>query len=250
MTFWRIKKIGKFSTSSFKNSVFIIGLPGFAQVGKLCSDFLIKEFKAKPIYEFVPDTLPSFVKLNEDDLLMLPFIKVFHFKKSGRDFMVVTGNFQPGDDFYSYELSNKILDLFEKLHGSELVSLAGIGLPVIPKTPSVYCTSYSKKVVDNFVRNVKVKTKPHSVVGSVLGISGLVVGLSKSRKINAVLLLAETYGHPLFLGVDSSKAIVKLLNKKYNLGVDLKKLRKKRAKTQVKENVEVPVPDKKVNYIG
>jgi proteasome assembly chaperone (PAC2) family protein len=39
-------------------------------------------------------------------------------------------------------------------------------------------------------------------------------------------LLAETYGHPMYLGVKGAREIVKILNKKLNLSIKLSKLDK------------------------
>jgi proteasome assembly chaperone (PAC2) family protein len=39
-------------------------------------------------------------------------------------------------------------------------------------------------------------------------------------------LLAETFGHPMYLGVKGAREILKVLNKKLNLNIDLNELDK------------------------
>ena len=57
-------------------------------------------------------------------------------------------------------------------------------------------------------------------------IADLVVGLAKNRKIDAISFLAETYGHPMYLGIKGAREILKLLNKKLGLNVDINRLDK------------------------
>ena len=39
-------------------------------------------------------------------------------------------------------------------------------------------------------------------------------------------MLAETYGHPMYLGIKGAREILKVLNKKVSLGINLKDLDK------------------------
>ena len=59
-----------------------------------------------------------------------------------------------------------------------------------------------------------------------MGVSGLLLGLASRRKIDAVSLLAETYGHPIYLGVKGAREILKILNNELKLGINVNKLEK------------------------
>jgi len=59
-----------------------------------------------------------------------------------------------------------------------------------------------------------------------VGVSGLLLGLAKKRKIPAASLLAETLGHPLYLGITGAREVLKLLNTKLSLKINLKELDK------------------------
>ena len=52
------------------------------------------------------------------------------------------------------------------------------------------------------------------------------LGLSKRRSIPAVSLLAETYGHPMYLGIKGAREVVTILNDKLSLGINIKELDK------------------------
>ncbi len=251
MGFWKVLSLDKKIVEKIKKPILIVGLPGVGNVAKLTVDLLINELKAKPIYELVSDAMPSSVKINKDNLIELPHIYIYavHFNK--QYFLFLVGDFQPLEEVVSVDFAKTVLKVFKKLKGKDIITLAGIGLPTIPKKPKIYCTSYSKKIVDSFNKSLKLKTKLYNVVGSVIGASGFLVGFSEKDKINAVILLVETYGHPLFLGVDSARSLLKLLNKQFGFNVNPKLLKhhhfmhEKVAKVQkVKENV------KSINYIG
>ncbi len=250
---WKVVKLTK-KQMKFKKPILITGLPGVGNVAKLTVDFIVKELQAKPIYEFNSEAKPASVLINEQQLVELPHIYLYYAKVKGKDFLFLGGDFQPSEDVLSYELSNKILNLFKELKGSLIITLGAVGLPTIPKSPKIYCTSYSKKLVDDFSKGFKLENKLSNVVGSIFGIAGLLVGLSEKKRIKAVTLIAETYGHPLFLGVDSAKVLISVLNKKFNLGVKANKLVKrevkvKQVKTQ-KESSKSQDLKKQVNYIG
>jgi len=225
MSTLKINQIGK--KPKLKRPIFIEGLPGIGNVGKVAVDFIIEELKAKKLYEITSYTFPHSVFVNEDNLVELPTIELFYkkFDKKRADLLLLAGDIQPIDEVGSYELSEKILDIVEQFKGKEVITLGGIGLPEIPKKPKVYCTGNLKKIVNKY-KNKMVNDKLYGVVGPIVGVSGLLVGLSTKRNIQAISLLAETYAHPMYLGIKGAREILKILNNKLSLGIDIDKLDK------------------------
>ena len=91
--------------------------------------------------------------------------------------------------------------------------------------------------------------------------SGLLPGLAGRRNIDAMILLAETFAHPLYVGIKGAKEIVKLLNQKFNFKIDIKKLEKdiKDIEQSVKKRSEdinavsktlKDIRTKEIKYIG
>jgi len=224
MSTWKINQIGKLP--KLKAPILVEGLPGIGNVGKVTVDFIIDELKAKKIYEISSYTFPHSVFINEDNLVELPTIEIFYKKNNKRknDLLFLTGDIQPIDEVSSYEFSEKMLDMFHKFNGKEIITLGGIGLAEIPKKPKVYCTGNSKDIIKKYkdVANEKL----YGVVGPIVGVSGLLLGLAAKRKIKAVSFLAETYGHPMYLGIKGAREILKILNKKLKLGVKVERLDK------------------------
>ena len=220
--YWKVTQSGK--APKLNKPIFIEGLPGIGNVGKIAVDFLIDELKAKKLFEITSYTFPHSVFVNEDNLVELPVVEIFYRQfKNKSDVLLLGGDVQPIDEVSSYEFSDKILDLAKKQNVREIITLGGIGLSEIPKKPKVYCTGNSKKIVDAY-KNDLVSNNLYGVVGPIVGVSGLLLGLASKRNINAVSLLAETYGHPMYLGIKGAKEILKVLNKKLNLNIDVNKL--------------------------
>lgn len=222
MSDWKVKTIKKVKLNK---SVLIEGMPGIGNVGKLAADLIVEHLKADLIMSFFSDCLPNSVFVKEDNLVELPKIELYHKKKAGRDFLFLVGDVQPMKENDSYSFANAVLETVAKLNCREIVTLGGIGLQEHPKKPKVYCTGNDKKFIQEFSK-LGASSKLYGVVGPIMGISGLLLGLSQPKGIRAVSLLAETYAHPLHIGLRGAKEIMKLLEKKYKLGIDMKKVEK------------------------
>ena len=223
MSTWKLQQIGK--KPKLRNPVFIECLPGIGSVGKVAIDFMIDELKSVKLYEITSYAFPHSVFVNEDNLIELPKIEIFYKKFGGKrsDLLLMGGDVQPVDEVSSYEFSDKILDIIEGFNGKEVITLGGIGLAQIPKKPQVYCTGNSKKTIKKY-KDSTVNDKLYGVVGPIVGVSGLMLGLAEQRNIEAISFLAETYGHPMYLGIKGAREILDILNKKLDLKINTAKL--------------------------
>ena len=227
---WQVKSVGK--TPTMKDAVLIEGLPGIGNVGKVAVDFIIEELKAKKIYEFFSYSFPHTVFVNEENLVELPTIEMYYAKNHKYQLLLLAGDIQPTDEVSSYEFSDVIPNIAEKFNAKNIITLGGIGLPAIPEKPRVYCTGNTKAVVRKYKKGTKLNDKLFGVVGPIIGVSGLLVGLAEKRNIDAISLLAETYGHPMYLGVKGARELVEVLNNKLELGIDIKKMDKEISKLE------------------
>ena len=140
-----------------------------------------------------------------------------------RDLILLGGDVQPIDEGSSYGFSEKILDILSSFKVRDIITLGGIGLGFVPKKPKVFLTGNSKEMISEFMQR-QINNKLYGIVGPIVGVSGLLLGLSTRRNMRAIAMLAETYGHPMYLGVKGSKEILKVLNRKLNLHLSLEKL--------------------------
>jgi uncharacterized protein (TIGR00162 family) len=207
--------------------IMIVGLPGIGNVGKIAADFLIDELKAKRLYDITSYEMPNSVFVNDKNLVELPTIEIYCKTRSkGNDILILTGDVQPAEESSSYAFCDAVLSKVSEYGVETIITLGGIGLAETPKKPQVFCTGNSKEAIKDFMRNIKLNEKLYGIVGPIIGVSGLMIGLAGRRKMPAVCLLAETLGHPAYLGIKGAREIVKVLNKKFELRINLDELDK------------------------
>jgi len=253
-------EIKQFENPRISDVILIEGLPGIGNVGKIAVDFMIEMLKAKKFVEIYSSSFPNSVFVNEKNLISLPHIKMYYKKLRDKNLVFLAGDIQPLDERACYEFCDLVINLFKKYKGREIITLGGIGMPKIPKNPVVYCTANNDEIIKRY-KTKELNEKIFGIVGPIIGVTGLLVGLAGKQKIPSIALLAQTFGHPNYLGIKSANEILKILNKKLNLGLNLNELEKeiKDIEKQIKIKTAKHIPkiklaeeglDHKISYIG
>ncbi len=216
---WTFVKTG---SVKLKHPVLIEGLPGIGNVGKVTADFIIDQLKAKKVGEFHGHSIPHSVFVNEKNVVELPRIELY--ASTEKDALILTGDVQPLSEEACFEFCELVLKVCKELHCREIIALGGIGLKQVPKNPKTYCTGTDKKTVLAFSKSTGVSNRIYGIVGPIIGVSGVIVGLAGREKIENIALLAETYGHPMYLGVKGARELLNVLNKYLKLKLKLSKL--------------------------
>ncbi|MDP1694863.1 MAG: PAC2 family protein, partial [Candidatus Woesearchaeota archaeon] len=136
--------------------------------------------------------------------------------------LFLAGDIEPTSEKSCYEFCHTLLDKFHNVKNMEIVTLGGIALPSIPENPKVYCTGNSKKSMQKYAATTD--TKIHGVVGPIIGVSGVLPALAGKRNIPSVALLAETFGHPQYMGIKGAKELLKVLQKELKTKIDVSEL--------------------------
>ena len=89
MSTWKIESFGKISTIT--HAVMIEGLPGIGNVGKVATDFVIDQLNALKLYEITSPTFPNSVFVNENNLVELPKIELYHKKIGDKNLLFLAG---------------------------------------------------------------------------------------------------------------------------------------------------------------
>lgn len=209
------------------NPLFIEGLPGIGNVGKITVDVLIDELKAEKLCSFFSHKFPHSVFINEKNLVELPRLELYYKRTKKRDLLLLTGDIQPIDEESCYNFCEEVLQLLKHYGCTEMITSGGIGLRNIPEKPAVYCTANDSRLLKEYSqKNLNVKTNIFGVVGPIVGATGILLGLGKRQGVKGAALLAETFGHPLYLGVKGAKEILRVLETKFQFGLDLQKMSK------------------------
>jgi len=244
---FEIKHISK---PELNKPILIEGLPGIGNVGKIAADFIVDSLNAKKFMEITSDFFPHSVFVNEKNLVDLPKIELYY-KKGKQDLIFLTGDVQPLNEKACYEFCNIVLDLLSKCKGREIITLGGIGMNKAPKNPIVYCTANNESIVKKY-KTKNLNSDIFGVVGPIIGVTGLLIGLAGKKKIPAIAMLAQTLGHPNYLGIKGSREIIKILNNKLDLKINLNKLDKEivNMEKEIKEKQSLikPIIAPKLNF--
>jgi uncharacterized protein (TIGR00162 family) len=200
------------------NPVLIEGLPGLGLVGKIAMRYLIKQLKAQKVAYLYSPHFPYFVLVNKKGnvrLLRGTFYYWKNPKEGANDLILFTGDSQSQTIEGQYEITDCLLNYAEKNKVHNLVTIGGYRMETKDK-PKVFVAATSKDLLDKSV----VAGASLSFSGSpIVGTAGLILGVSKFKKIDAVCLLGETRGYipdPL-----AAKSVLEILKGTFNFDVDL-----------------------------
>ncbi|MEM2779254.1 MAG: PAC2 family protein [Candidatus Bathyarchaeia archaeon] len=177
-------------TPVFENPIFVQGLPGFGNVGKIAAHLLIKFCGAKPFAEMYAPYFPDYVLVDSDGVCRLPKYEFYAAPMEKNDFIIMTGDAQPSfeDVVAHYELCSEVLNFITKYGCSFIITLGGI--PSAEETGQVYVVATSPRLAVEFMGKGAVLYAK----GRVVGATGLMLGLAKENNLDGVCLLGATTG--------------------------------------------------------
>jgi len=197
---------------TLKNALLIVGLPGIGNVGKIAADFIITEKKVPLIATFFSYHLPHSVYVNEQNLIELPKIGLYHLKAKTRDILIIAGDVQPMNELSCYTFCDTVLHELGNRGLREIITFGGIGLRAEPPAPRLFCTGTEQSHVAALAKTTGASQKIYGVVGPIIGVSGVLLGLAQEKGILGAALLAETLSHPLYLGTAGAQALIVGIN--------------------------------------
>ena len=173
-----------------ESPVFVEGLPGFGGVGKIAARLLIEFTRAKPFAELYSPSFPDYVIVSADGVCRPPRYGFYASSMGKSHFIILTGDVQPSldDVVVHYQLCDEILNFVEQ-YGCKFIVTMG-GLPTPRPAGEVYVAATSQKLASEIVEKGAVLYGG----GKIMGATGLLLGLAKSRGWEGVCLLGATTG--------------------------------------------------------
>lgn len=180
----------KFFYPVLEDPIFVQGLAGFGNVGKITAHLLIKFCEAKPFAELYSPSFPDFVSVNSKGICHLPRYEFYYAYLEKNNFIIMTGETQPSFDDVTaqYQVCNEILDFIEKQNCRFVVTIGGA--PITEDKAQVYVAATSPRLALEFMKKgAKIYSK-----GRIVGGTGLTLGLAKERGFEGICLLGATTG--------------------------------------------------------
>jgi proteasome assembly chaperone (PAC2) family protein len=200
-----------------KSPIFVQGLPGFGNVGKIAAHLLIKFTGAKPFAEMYSSSFPDYVSIDSKGTCLLPRYEFYSASMEKNDFIVMTGDAQPSfDDVIShYVLCNEILNFVERQECNFLVTLGG--MPFTEEKAQIYVAATSPRLALEFTEKGALMYSK----GRIMGATGLMLALGKERSIDGVCILGTTNGFEADRGAGFSvfKFLMKALDNEVKEGL-------------------------------
>jgi len=178
------------SKPTLEDPIFVQGLPGFGNVGKIAAHLLIKFCGAKPFMEFYSPSFPDYVSVSPKGICHLPRYEFYAAPMEKNDFVIMTGDTQPSfDDVLAhYSICADVLEATKK-NGCSLIVTIG-GMPMTEEKAQVYVAATSARLAQEFMdKGAIIYSK-----GRIMGATGLMLGLAKENGLDGVCLLGATSG--------------------------------------------------------
>jgi hypothetical protein len=211
------------------NPIFIEGLPGVGNVGRIAAGYLAEQLKAEEFAElFSPHFLP-FVLLHQNSAIHVLKNEFFYWKakkKNQRDLVILIGDSQSIDPSGHYEIVETVLDFLEGLGVKEMITIAGLNVGKLEREPKVVGAVTDSEMVKEY-KNYGIDFDAGSKVGTIVGASGLFLGLGRYRGMKGICLLGETSGFPIIPDPKSAEVVLRTLTKILNVKIDMSKLEDK-----------------------
>jgi len=220
--------IKEFTKIESDNPILIEGFPGLGLVGKIAIRYLIKQLGAKKFAYLYSPHFPYFVLVNKKGNVRL-LRGTFYFwknKEGKNDLILFTGDSQSQTIEGQYEIADRMLDFSQKHNVKTIATIGGYRMEAKDK-PKVFVAATAQAILDKALRaGAAVSSSGSPIVGT----AGLILGLARFKKINALCLLGETRGYlpdPM-----AARSVLEVLKSTFNFDVDLTGLNEEIAKAE------------------
>lgn len=236
------------------NPIFIEGLPGIGNVGKLAAEHLIDQLKGKKFADIISKHFPPQVVIEDNGVVRLVDNQLYYAKRDGanQDLVILTGDYQGLTPEGQYELSDFILGVLKELNVKRIFTLGGYGIGRMIKKPRVLGAATEESLVKEMKKLGVVFSRNEPGAG-IVGASGLLLGMAKYYGMKSVCLMGETSGY--FVDPKSAQAVLEVLAKILDITVNYEELEAKAKQidsiTARLKEIEAKVDqDEDLGYIG
>ncbi len=212
------------------NPLFIEGLPGIGNVGRVAAGYLIDELKAKKFAELYSRHFLPFVLVHENAEVYLLKNEFYYYKaksKKERDLVILVGDSQSLDPLGHYEIVWKVLDFISELGCKEILTLGGFGTGNLEESGAKVIGAVSHEELKKKYEKHGIDFNVAGKLGTIVGASGLLLGLGKFKEMKGICVMAETAGFPIVTDPKAAEAVLKVVTSILGMGMDMSKLDKR-----------------------
>ncbi|MFC7021354.1 MULTISPECIES: proteasome assembly chaperone family protein [Haloarcula] len=240
---------------TLEDPVLIEGLPGVGHVGKLAAEHLLEELDSELVRRVYSTHFPPQVTIDEGRAQLAS--AEFHAVRTeqGPDLLVLSGDHQAQDNQGHYGLTDTFLDVAADFGVQRVYALGGVPTGELIEEYDVLGATTTDEFADE-LEAAGVEFREDEPAGGIVGVSGLLLGLSERRDLPATCLMGETSGY--LVDPKSAQAVLEVLQEMIGFDVDYASLEERAdemeevvRKIQEMEGQNAPAPsDEDLRYIG
>ena len=201
----------------FQNLIFIEGLPGVGNVGKIAADFISYKLECKRLATIISSDLPPQVFVDENCCIYCANHELWYAKDvNGHDIIFLEGEFQGSTPQGQYELSKFVFDKIIRYDPKMIITLGGYGLGEIVEHPRVI-GAVNDSAMRTKLEKIGVTFNPGEPQGGIVGAAAMFMALADEYGIDGACLMGETSG--FLVDHKSASKVVNVLCKL--LGIEL-----------------------------
>ena len=211
-------------TPELENPVFIEGLPGVGNVGRLVATHLISIFGGKKLGELYSTSFPHQVKNLPDGTLRMMRNELY-FTSDPLDMIILTGDMQPlPTDFGShYRMADSILEFCRKMGVDPIITVGGYALGEDTEGGRKVFMGTSRPGLAGKYEGLDVQLLDEEPGTPIVGVSGLLPAMSND--MDAVCLLGQTRGD-IKPDIEAASAVLGVISSMLDIQINLNDLEK------------------------
>ncbi len=197
--------------------VFIEGLPGVGNVGKLAADLVAKQTGAKRMARIYSNDLPPQVVLDGESVAETACNELWYSDLGDRDAVFLLGDFQGTTPAGQYNLSETVFGMILPHDPSLIVTLGGYGTGQFARAPRVLGV-VSETHLKPKMEAAGVGFYPGEPKDGIIGAAAMILGFGKIYGIDSVCIMGETSGY--IIDYKSARNVVHALAALLGIDVD------------------------------
>jgi len=235
---------------NLRADIFIEGLPGIGQVGKLVAEHMIRELGAEKIAEIHSMYFPPQVFIENDGNVRMANNEVY-FCDGPRKIAFLIGDHQSGSNRGHYVLTEKYLDIAERIGVKRIYALGGFGVGHLVDVPRVF-SAVNQLALRPQVEEAGGTFEREDPVNGIIGAAGLLLGLGARRNMEGICLMGETSGY--IVDPKSAQSVLSVLSRLIGMDVDTRLLNERATEMEQViahlQETERLKSDEELRYIG
>ncbi|WP_292466316.1 proteasome assembly chaperone family protein [Methanolobus sp.] len=200
-----------------KDPILIVGLPGVGHVGKLVAEHIVEELDAEKIIEIYSHHFPPQVLVDENSEIQLVNNELFVCHTEKHDIIVLIGDHQSSSTEGHYKLCTVYLELAQEFGVQRIYTLGGFPTGQLTHSNEVLGAVNNIELIEE-LKEYGVTFKEGEPGGGIVGASGLLLGLSKFKNIDAACLMGLTSGY--LVDPKSAQSLLKVICKIFEIDID------------------------------